>query len=382
MPVTFFLENITIFFVFAIVFQAALFAILFFRSSKNSSEKILGIYELIYFFNYSFIFLYLLKEFDLFIHTYYLVIPFYALFPVLFYFFIASLVGRKFKKKIYLHLLFPASLLILNSFFLLSLSSGEKLSIIINYSAIDTEDPLQNTFLFFHTYLYPLLMKIQVLVYIILCSLEIRNLHRSIRSEYSNPRKMNLSWAVKFLSVFTILFILSLFVFNEIYYFSFILAGNLFIGIEGIHHRSIHRELRSNIVSTPEEIDQREVFSRHAGLPEQEKEKLFNRLSEHIQQHKRYLDPDLRLSEIAKDLKTNRQYLSQVINQKTGESLYHFVNKYRVNEFISRLQSEEYRKMSIEGMANNVGFNSKSAFYSAFKKEKGCTPKNFIKNAG
>ncbi|MFW5821500.1 MAG: helix-turn-helix domain-containing protein [Bacteroidota bacterium] len=203
-----------------------------------------------------------------------------------------------------------------------------------------------------------------------------------IKDEYSSLNKVNLKWAIEFLSVFTVLFIISLFVYNEIYYFSFILAVNLFIGIEGIHYRSVHAELRSNLDSRPKEINPKELVSRSAGLPDHEKERLFSRLMEHMQQHKRFLDPDLRLSDIADELKTNRQYLSQVINHKTSESFYHFVNKYRVDEFIIRLQSEEYRNMSIEGIANNVGFNSKSAFYSAFRKEKGCTPKSFMKKGG
>lgn len=375
-------ENINLFIVFAIVFQALIFAVLFFRSSQNHPEKMLGIYELLYFLNYSFIFLYLLQEYDLFIQTYFLVIPFYALFPVLFYLFLTSLVYREFKRRIYFHLIFPASLFILNSYFLLFLSPEEELSVIVKNSVSNTEDPLQNTFLVFHSIIYPLLIKIQVFIYIFLSALEIKELHRKIKEEYSNINRINLSWAIKFLVLFTFLFIISLFVFNEIYYFSFILFVNLFIGIEAIQYRSVHEEIRSNIEFDTERRNTKEFVSRSAGLPEQEKEILFTRLKEYMLDNKKYLNPDLRLSSITKDLKTNRQYLSQVINHKTGENFYHFVNKYRIDEFISRIQSEEYRNMSIEGMANNVGFRSKSAFYGAFKKEKGCTPKSFMKNTG
>jgi len=56
-----------------------------------------------------------------------------------------------------------------------------------------------------------------------------------------------------------------------------------------------------------------------------------------------------------------------------------FINKYRVEEFIYRLRNGENDHFTLLGIANQVGFNSKSSFNATFKKFKGLTPTDYRK---
>ena len=77
-------------------------------------------------------------------------------------------------------------------------------------------------------------------------------------------------------------------------------------------------------------------------------------------------------------MNTNKSYLSQVINEYFRKNFSTFVNEYRVKEASRLLLEKESENYTIEAIANSVGFKSKSAFNSAFKKFTGITPSYFV----
>ena len=89
-----------------------------------------------------------------------------------------------------------------------------------------------------------------------------------------------------------------------------------------------------------------------------------------------YLNPKLTLTELAKILSISNNHLSQIINQYEEVNFHDFVNKYRVEDFIQRAQSNQ--SFSLLAHAFDSGFNSKSTFNSVFKKFKSVTPSQFI----
>jgi AraC-like DNA-binding protein len=92
---------------------------------------------------------------------------------------------------------------------------------------------------------------------------------------------------------------------------------------------------------------------------------------------KPFLEPELNLSELADMLSVSPHHLSQVINRELNHSFFDFVNEYRVQEAKRLLLSPGSFHLSILGIALDAGFNSKSAFYSAFSKHTGMTPSEF-----
>lgn len=101
---------------------------------------------------------------------------------------------------------------------------------------------------------------------------------------------------------------------------------------------------------------------------------LGKRLEECFEQGKVYLDPKLRLSELAVRLGTNRTYLSQYFNQSCEQSFYEYVNNYRVRHSMQLLRTTNY---NLEVVASMSGFNSMSTFRRAFQQVNGISPQRY-----
>jgi len=86
-----------------------------------------------------------------------------------------------------------------------------------------------------------------------------------------------------------------------------------------------------------------------------------------------YLKKDINLIEVADRLDTNRTYLSKAIREILDTNFSLLINKYRI-EKARKLLADPFQKLSIEGIAYQVGFNSKSTFNVAFKNHTGLTP--------
>lgn len=92
-----------------------------------------------------------------------------------------------------------------------------------------------------------------------------------------------------------------------------------------------------------------------------------------------YLNPRLRLSELAMLLGTNRTYLSQYFNQNCESTFYDFVNDYRIHHAKLLLHSTDD---TLETIAMNSGFNSLSTFRRAFVQREGMSPIEFRASNG
>lgn len=92
-----------------------------------------------------------------------------------------------------------------------------------------------------------------------------------------------------------------------------------------------------------------------------------------------YLNPRLRLSELATLFGTNRTYLSQYFNQNCESTFYDFVNDYRIHHAKLLLHSTDD---TLETIAMNSGFNSLSTFRRAFVQREGMSPIEFRASNG
>lgn len=90
-----------------------------------------------------------------------------------------------------------------------------------------------------------------------------------------------------------------------------------------------------------------------------------------------YMDPQLTLPVLAETVGCSVNHLSQVINAGFEMSFFDYLNGHRVRHAKELLTEVNGRSRAILNIAFTVGFNSNSAFYSAFKKHVGMTPAQF-----
>ena len=98
-----------------------------------------------------------------------------------------------------------------------------------------------------------------------------------------------------------------------------------------------------------------------------------------LKEEKLYHKSDLSLSDLSKELQVSNNDLSWFINTICKTNFYEFINKYRIEEFIERIKKGEAKTHTISAISLDVGFNSKSTFYKAFKLITNTTPVNYIK---
>ncbi|WP_298903830.1 AraC family transcriptional regulator [uncultured Psychroserpens sp.] len=98
-----------------------------------------------------------------------------------------------------------------------------------------------------------------------------------------------------------------------------------------------------------------------------------------LEHEKIYRNPKLSRQDIAEKLGISVGYLSQVINNNSEKSFSEYINYYRVEDVKKMITNKAFDKYSILSIGLEAGYNSKSAFYTGFKKETGLTPSEYKK---
>ncbi len=85
-----------------------------------------------------------------------------------------------------------------------------------------------------------------------------------------------------------------------------------------------------------------------------------------LEEEKAFLNSDITLSKLATNLDTNTSYLSKTINSVFNKNFNTLINEYRIKQVISDIEENAHDIYTIETLANNAGFKSRSAFNKAF----------------
>lgn len=226
----------------------------------------------------------------------------------------------------------------------------------------------------------------QMLVYFYLTFTVLQNFEENFMRESASTEILNVSWLKKisfWFSLYMMLFFIAYFQLfllkahrQEIFYaVMLILSG--FIHAVGYHA-----------------IKQPEIFSgakikpatpkyQKTALPEQKSKIYLEKLLHIMREKKPFLNPELKLSDLAETLEIATNQLSQVINAELNKNFFDFINEYRVEEAKRRLVDAQFEHYSILAIALEVGFNNKASFNRVFKKHTTLTPSGFVKlNSG
>lgn len=105
---------------------------------------------------------------------------------------------------------------------------------------------------------------------------------------------------------------------------------------------------------------------------------LLKALNDLMTQQELFKNPTLKLPDVAEKLNILPHRLSQLLNDNLGKNFPSFINEFRIEAAKKMLLSND--EFTLEGIGYECGFNSKSTFYTTFKKHTGLTPAKFKQN--
>jgi AraC-like DNA-binding protein len=112
-------------------------------------------------------------------------------------------------------------------------------------------------------------------------------------------------------------------------------------------------------------------------LPDGQMQRQKERLIEVLEKKELYLNPELRLSDLAEALDIRPYRASEILNRGLQTSFYDLINSYRVSKARELLLAPDSAQFNLLGIAMESGFKSKSVFNDVFKKSTGMTPSQF-----
>ncbi|CAZ95867.1 helix-turn-helix domain-containing protein [Zobellia galactanivorans] len=101
-----------------------------------------------------------------------------------------------------------------------------------------------------------------------------------------------------------------------------------------------------------------------------------------LTQERVHRDSNLSLGAMADVLNISDTYLSHLVSKLGGHNFSDHINHYWVLDAKDMLADRKYNDYTILSIGLEAGFNSKSTFYSVFKKHTGLTPTGFRKGDG
>ncbi len=118
----------------------------------------------------------------------------------------------------------------------------------------------------------------------------------------------------------------------------------------------------------------------HSQLGSDESAVLMERLDQVIHNEKVFLNSDLGIKELAEKIRTPVHTLSQLINEKYEVNFFHFINGHRVDYARKKIRAGGLSNKTLEAIAYESGFNSKTTFNRAFKRKMNCSPREYLRS--
>lgn len=141
------------------------------------------------------------------------------------------------------------------------------------------------------------------------------------------------------------------------------------LGVWGLRQRP--GMTRQPVVAAPEPDDPKPRKYEKSALDDDRLQRIARKVEAAMAEDVLYHDPNLSLWDLAKHIGVTSHYVSQALNTHLNKSFFDLVNGWRIKDAIEQLNTTDETILAI---AYDVGFNSRSAFYKAFKRETGQTP--------
>lgn len=216
------------------------------------------------------------------------------------------------------------------------------------------------------------------------------NYRKKIMHYFSNTYKLELNWILSFLILFALLFlydtiqsIVGVFVtdlsFKQRWWLNLLTAIiTLYIGIKGYFTDTTKlNKLNFSFSPSRDAIPEKKDSSTKKTISEKD----IKVLKALMENDKVYLNPELNLSDLAEQANMSRAKVSEVINSGFNKNFNDFVNMYRINAFKNMIKENKHKQLSLLGIAQECGFNSKATFNRVFKKLTNHSPSEYLKSS-
>jgi AraC-like DNA-binding protein len=137
----------------------------------------------------------------------------------------------------------------------------------------------------------------------------------------------------------------------------------------------------SILISNTDFSDKSIVENETINIEQTQQFKHKNLIETYFLTEKPFLRVDYSLNLLAKDIHIPRHILSAFINQEYGMGFREFINHQRVEFMIANINKPEWKKFTLEAIASECGYNSRTTFIKNFKEITGKTPSEFLKTA-
>lgn len=222
---------------------------------------------------------------------------------------------------------------------------------------------------------------VSLVTYIVFCVGLLREYHQAAAQLLSDTVPVRLNWITGLMLAFAVLGLTDLVRLNLQPYLNYELRNVWYL----LHQFAVFVLLMwmvSKALGQPELFDQLGFFEHYISAKvEQQTEAvdkaLFAHIDSHVRQQQWYLQPKLSLNDLAQYLEIGIKDVSTAINQGAMCNFADYVNGLRVEAFKQALTSQTDSRPNMLQLALGVGFNSKSAFYDAFKRLQGQTPSQY-----
>ncbi len=151
-------------------------------------------------------------------------------------------------------------------------------------------------------------------------------------------------------------------------------------GFAQVRVRGVHFEPKKDAITlenAQNTMDEKLTTTPKGGLSDEDLDVWKTKITKIMETNHPYLQPDLTLSDLANLLKTNISVISQVINSGFHKNFNDFINSYRIEAYLQKIETPQYKHLTLLAIAFECGFNSKTTFNRAFKKMMGKAPSDF-----
>lgn len=356
---------------FPIVISFVLGLILLISKQKiGVSKRVLGVFFLFFSFALFAISLNFIRSFlesiqSVFPYVEILFYPIMLCLPVLVFLYIRSFVYNKNErigKEYFVHFFIPIQSLFFNLIPFLDGSLSPEIGIKMDYANFFS---LKFTFVLLNIY------------YLVNAFIVFRQNSAKIKAEYSYATGIQFKW-MTFFVIGYLAFVFCFFLLNPdaspfVVYIPFLMVS-FYLYSQRLNQNPVELKLLNEGL-----INEEEKKDNNGPLSEEKRFEIIDKLKYSVEANQSFLINDLTIHDVAKEIKINSSYLSNVLNQDLKTNFATFINSYRIEKAKQILLDENYNQFTIEAISEEVGFKSKSSFNNAFKNLVGMTPSEFKK---